>query len=44
MMKDIEEYCEDVIYSAQNCLNLSPEQFMNICNNDLIDNVADGTQ
>ena len=44
MIRDIEENCEDVIYKAQNCLNLSSEQFMSICNNDLIENVADGVQ
>ena len=43
MIKDIESHCDDVICLTQNFLQISPEQFEDLCNQDKVDMIISQT-
>ena len=44
MIKDIEAHCDDVICLTQNFLQLTPEQFDSICNQQEVDLIVKQTE
>lgn len=43
MIRDIESHCDDVICLTQNFLQITPEQFQNLCNQEQVDMIISQT-